>query len=1159
MRQQQRPQQRQQQRRRCVSQAVRPVALEDVEKEDDEKQEEPQEEEARGEEPVEVDMHENQRRGDTKEGKEDGEPRRIGQEEEGGRMRNIGDPRLPSAKEVTDHYLTHVPYRNWCPHCVRGRGKDLDHRKGLDEDRRLREFSFDYCFLGDDKGGTITVLVGRERVTGMTMASVVPTKGTSGQFAALRVLEFIKECGAAESEVILKADQEPSINALVADVLKARGAVITVVEKSPVGSSGSNGVVERGVQAVEGLVRTLRSACEERFGVKLVSGDKALVFVTEYAAYLLNRLEVGKDGKTAYERCKGKRGTVVGVEFGEKLLYKVRHKNKLEKLNARWEFGVFVGVRPESGELWVATKDGLQTVRSVRRLPQEERWGAANRDYIKHVPWNRSGQDPDADGDMPEEVDPGPVAQEDGGGGAEERVVLINVRAPVPKEFYIRKKDVESHGVTRGCAGCRTMFQGGTRQNHSSECRERFRTLLQEQDRVQRMADKRKQFEDKAAEDEQRRQEKKKRKEDRRAEKRGRKRQAEDHGLDDERLQREAQAEGEDGGSRPAGSGGDGGDGGGGRPGPSGEGGDDGGGGGIPGPGSVGMEVGEVVRGGEGGGGGEGAWDDVRGGWLDEEEVRKARQEEVGYMQKEQLWDEVPREDADGHRIVSVKWVDTNKGTADQPEIRCRLVARDFRGADRDREDLFAATPPWELKKLLMSHAADISNNRVRKMLLIDVKKAHLNSECREDVFIELPLEVGAGSGKVGKLRRWLYGFRPAAAAWENHYASKLQGVGFKRGMASPVSFYHDEKDVNVVVHGDDFTFTGSQLALEWVEKLMKSWYKVKVRAWLGPEEYDDKEATLLGRTIRWHEWGVSCESDPKYRAQVIESLGLQENSKSLTVTGTKEEEYKEDGLPRILGDDREFRSIVASVNYMAIDQPDLQFACKEACREMAAPTPASWLKLKRIARYLLGREKVVWRYPWKTGHGGWKVYVDSDWAGDVRTRKSTSGGLIMLGEHCIRTWSITQGSPALSSCEAEYIALVDGASRALGLQAAAKELGIEVGDMVIEAATDSSAAKSYASRRGAGRVRHIEVRLLWLQQAVADGRFRLQKVLGTENPADTLTKYKSLSEIRSLLSRVNVDVVKKHLERGREEHGDPSAEVGWMRLSKGVRWADAV
>ena len=292
--------------------------------------------------------------------------------------------------------------------------------------------------------------------------------------------------------------------------------------------------------------------------------------------------------------------------------------------------------------------------------------------------------------------------------------------------------------------------------------------------------------------------------------------------------------------------------------------------------------------------------------------------EEVGYMKRKLLWDEVSRSDASGHRNVSVKWVDTNKGTENKPELRCRLVARDFRGADKDREDLFAATPPWELKKLLVSHAADRSNGKTRKMLLIDVKKAHLNSECTEDVFIELLEEVGAAKGKVGKLRRWLYGFRRAAAAWEAHYANKLEEVGFSRGLATPVSFYYEENDVNLVVHGDDFTFTGDDASLRWVEELMSKWYEVKVRARLGPGENDAKEATLLGRIVRWEAWGISCEANPKYRESVLEDLGLKEDSKSLISPGTRDADRDGDLLPKVLGDDRKYRSIVATINYMA-------------------------------------------------------------------------------------------------------------------------------------------------------------------------------------------------------------------------------------------------
>ena len=360
------------------------------------------------------------------------------------------------------------------------------------------------------------------------------------------------------------------------------------------------------------------------------------------------------------------------------------------------------------------------------------------------------------------------------------------------------------------------------------------------------------------------------------------------------------------------------------------------------------------------------------------------------------------------------------------------------------------------------------------------------------------------------------------------------------------MAFHHKGRDLSLVVHGDDFTFAGFERDLDWAEGQMKSWYQVKVRARLGPDESDDKEATLLGRIIKWHRWGISCRSDPKYRRYVMAALGLSDESKSLSTTGSKD--AADGGGPRDWGDDKQYRSLVASVNYMATDQPDLQFACKEACREMASPSEGAWIKLKRMGRYLVGRLEVIWRYPWKQGHGGWRVWVDSDWAGDEVTRRSTSGGIIALGSHCVKTWSSTQSVPALSSCEAEYLALVDGASRVLGLQAAARELGIVVEDVAVETATDSSAAKSYASRRGVGKVRHMEVRHLWLQQAVAEGRFRLIKVDGATNPADVLTKYKGVEDFRRLLSAVGVEVVAKG--RGGKD--------GWIRLGPGERWADA-
>ena len=119
-----------------------------------------------------------------------------------------------------------------------------------------------------------------------------------------------------------------------------------------------------------------------------------------------------------------------------------------------------------------------------------------------------------------------------------------------------------------------------------------------------------------------------------------------------------------------------------------------------------------------------------------------------------------------------------------------------------------------------------------------------------------------------------------------------------------------------------------------------------------------------------------------------------------------------------------------------------------------------------------------------------------------------------MLGNHCVKCWSSSQGPIALSSAEAEYYAMVEGMTRAKGLRNMAEEVGVHLGGVPITLYTDSTAAKSFASRRGVGRMRHIETRALWLQEAVNRKEVLLKKVPGEENPADLMTKYLPAGEI---------------------------------------------
>ena len=129
-----------------------------------------------------------------------------------------------------------------------------------------------------------------------------------------------------------------------------------------------------------------------------------MAFIPEYAAYLFNRLHKGTDGKVAYERVKGKRPTVLGVEFGEKVFWKRRLGNVKQKLNSRWEKGIFVGVSRTSHEALVVNEEGMVQARDIMRLPFEQRWSEDSVKWVKWVPWYRYRDDEGADGDLPEEV-----------------------------------------------------------------------------------------------------------------------------------------------------------------------------------------------------------------------------------------------------------------------------------------------------------------------------------------------------------------------------------------------------------------------------------------------------------------------------------------------------------------------------------------------------------------------------------------------------------------------------------------------------------------------------------------------------------------------------------------------------------------------------------
>ena len=118
----------------------------------------------------------------------------------------------------------------------------------------------------------------------------------------------------------------------------------------------------------------------------------------------------------------------------------------------------------------------------------------------------------------------------------------------------------------------------------------------------------------------------------------------------------------------------------------------------------------------------------------------------------------------------------------------------------------------------------------MRKICFIDIRKAYFNAPAQRDVYVQLPdeaLEPGEKGQVCGKLVKSRYGTRDAAIKWEAEYTRVMLQAGFRQGESSPCIFRHSDKDLSVVIHGDDFTFLGPESELKWFASYLKSHFEI--------------------------------------------------------------------------------------------------------------------------------------------------------------------------------------------------------------------------------------------------------------------------------------------------------------------------------------------
>ena len=472
--------------------------------------------------------------------------------------------------------------------------------------------------------------------------------------------------------------------------------------------------------------------------------------------------------------------------------------------------------------------------------------------------------------------------------------------------------------------------------------------------------------------------------------------------------------------------------------------------------------------------------DDRTGKPLRQEDVLRARRKEVKTLEQMGVYVKVPRHEATarGHKVIGTRWLDVDKSDDGvQSDVRSRYVAKEF--ATKAKDDIFAATPLLEAVKAIISLLCSSLDGRcpTDRVMVMDVKRAFLHAPVGRETYVELPEEAKENPAEdlVGRLVKAIYGTRDAPLRWQLHVGNVLAEMGFKKGTAQPCALTKDRRGLRVLYHVDDFLVTGAPGQLAWFRKEILKRFE-STSAILGPDAGQVREIKFLNRVIRWCSTGITYEADPRHVRTLLSDLGLKQCA-AVHTPGVKEEkaEQEKGTTDNDLPKERQtlLRRLIALLNYTSQDRPDLGYAVKECARRMSSPCRETERWVRRIAKYVQKYSRCVIHYRWEARPRVLSVYTDSDWAGCRRTRRSTSGGVVMLGSHVIKHWSKTQNCVALSSAEAELYAIIKASTECLGMKHIMQELGA---DVKLEVLTDSAAAKGAIQRSGTGRMKHRPV-----------------------------------------------------------------------------------
>ena len=416
-----------------------------------------------------------------------------------------------------------------------------------------------------------------------------------------------------------------------------------------------------------------------------------------------------------------------------------------------------------------------------------------------------------------------------------------------------------------------------------------------------------------------------------------------------------------------------------------------------------------------------------------------------------------------------------------------------------DYEETFAPTAKFVTIRVIIALATSLR----WPLEQADIDTAFLWSDIKEDIFMQQPKGHVDEShpNYVCKLQKSLYGLKQSAHLWNRLLSKTLRIFGFTQLLTDTSCFVKSDQDgtaVIMAVYVDDMIIAGRTPAL--VQKTiadLKGHFQVKE---LGPVKW------VLGISVdRDFEGGVTTIHQKKYINDMVNRFGQQDAAPV--------------GLPYAGGDEKQpedvvdcdpkaaslYRSITGSLLYAAVaTRPDINETVTRLCRAMQSPKTVDMNKAIRRLRYLKGTADLGVQY---SGSNGLLCYCDSNWGGPVERRLSRTGYAFMLNNGAIIFRSLMQKAQALSTAEAEYVALCAATQDGAYLLQMLTEMGM--GDNApITILEDNQACISVGTKDIVSpKLKHIDIKFHYVKTMVQENKIKLVYCPTYHQAADILTK----------------------------------------------------